>query len=222
MSHLFETKDLHHLFQGAKLQSIPKGEVLYSSDQPDKLSFIISGFVKSYFIAHNGDLGVQAIYGTGDLFPLPMIFTTLLHQDVYEGQEIYYYEAMTSIWINTIDTARLRQITESNPMLYRELLQNAGHRFRSNIQFLENLRLHGAYSKTAHQLAYFGNRFGEETKDGLQIQLPLTHQDIADIIGTTRETVTAAIIKLRDKKIIKTARTILILDFDKLVAEAYS
>jgi CRP-like cAMP-binding protein len=94
-------------------------------------------------------------------------------------------------------------------------------RFYSNIQFLENLRLPSAYSKTAHQLAFFASRFGEQRPNGIRLTLPLTHQDIADIIGTTRETVSASIIKLREKKLIKTDRYILIFDLDALVKEAY-
>jgi CRP/FNR family transcriptional regulator len=214
-------KDLQLLFQGAKFQTIPRGEVLYASDKPAKLRLVMSGFVKRYFIAHDGDLGVQAIYGPGDIFPFTVVFRALFNQEIYQGPEVYYYETMTSLGVYGMDTATLLQNIELYPTLYRVLFQSAGMRFHSNIQFLENLRMHGAYSKTAHQLAYFGHRFGKKTYKGIRIQLPLTHQDLADIIGTTRETVTASIIKLRDKKLIKTDRNILILDYDRLINEAY-
>jgi CRP/FNR family transcriptional regulator len=182
----------------------------------------MSGFVKRYFISHNGSLGVQAIYGPEDIFPLTMVYKTLFDQDIYQGPEVYYYEAMTDIYIITVDAATLKRETTINPDLYRPLLQSAGNRLHSNIQFLENLRLHGAYCKTAHQLAYFGRQFGENTPAGVKIKLPLKHQDIADIIGTTRETVTASIIKLRSKKLITTNGKFLILDYDQLIEEAYS
>jgi CRP/FNR family transcriptional regulator len=196
--------------------------VLYASDQPAKLSLIMAGFVKRYFIAYSGNFGIQVINGPGDIFPLTVIYKTLFNQDIYQGPETYYYEAMTDVSMYAVNETTLRQEVLLNPDLYRALLQKTGDRFYSNIQFLENLRLHGAYAKTAHQLAYFGQHFGKRTEAGIRIQLPLTHQDIADSIGTTRETTTAAIIKLRSKKIIHTNQAIIILDFAALISEAYS
>jgi CRP/FNR family transcriptional regulator len=222
MNQTLKAKDMQLLFEGAKLELIEKDEILYSSDQPARLRVIMSGFVKRYFIAHDGSLGVQAIYGPDDIFPLTIVFKELFDQEIYQGPEVYYYQAMTSLRVYTIDGSTLSQKAKLYPELHRILLENAGKRFHSNIQFLENLRLHGAYAKTAHQLAYFGHRFGKQADEGLRIQLPLTHQDIADIIGTTRETVTASIIKLRDRKLIQTDRNILILDFNQLLTEAYS
>jgi CRP-like cAMP-binding protein len=216
------TDDLRLLFKGCKVQQLTKGQMLYTSETSDKLILLISGFVKRYFIAHEGSLGVQAIYGSADVFPLTVVFERLFGLDIYTGPEIYYYESMTTVTLCAMDADLLGQRVATQPSVYRTLLENAGMRLRSNIQFLENLRLHGAYSKTAHQLAYLGQQFGTKTPEGIRIEMPLIHQDIADIIGTTRETVTASIIKLRKKKLIRTDRSILILDYDQLVREAYA
>jgi CRP-like cAMP-binding protein len=178
--------------------------------------------VKRYFIAHEGSLGVQVIYGANDVFPMTVVFEHICGLKIYRGPEVYYYEAMTDITVCSVDADTLRQRVEANPMHYRTLLSNAGVRLSSNIQFLENLRLHGAYNKTAHQLAHLAQQFGIQTAAGIKIQTPLIHQDIADIIGTTRETVTASIIKLRNKNLIQTdSRYIVILDYDQLIREAY-
>jgi CRP/FNR family cyclic AMP-dependent transcriptional regulator len=222
MGQSYPPSDVRLLFEGCKVQHLAKGEVLHTTEEPGKLMLLISGFVKRYFIAHEGSLGVQVIYGAEDIFPLTVVFENLFDLEVYSGPEVYYYEAMTSLAFCSMDVATLRKRVETYPVLYRTLLQSAGIRLRSNIQFLENLRLHGAYSKTAHQLAYLANQFGKKTPEGIRIQTPLIHQDIADIIGTTRETVTASIIKLRDKKLIRTDGHILVLDYDELVRQAYS
>lgn len=213
---------LRLLFQGAHFQTIPKGEVLHSSDRPPRLHLLVGGYVKRYFISHQGNLGIQAIYGPGDIFPLTPVFKTLFEQDIYQGPEVYYYEAMNTVRIIAGDPSVLKERADADPEVYRVLLQSAGNRLHSNIQFLENLRLHGAYCKTAHQIAYLGQRFGEYTAQGIRLPLPLTHQDIADIIGTTRETVTASVIKLRDKRLITTSGRFTILNFDQLIDEAYS
>lgn len=214
--------DIRLLFEGATIQHLPKGEVFYNTDAPAKLMLLLSGYTKRYFIAHEGNLGVQAIYGPGDIFPLTVVFKQLFDLDIYLGPETYYYETMTSATIGIVDGASLRRRIKKYPALYRTLLRTAGARLRSNIQFLENLRLHGAYGKTAHQLAYLAQQFGKPTSEGIRIRTPLIHQDIADIIGTTRETVTASIIKLRHKNLIRTDGHFLVLDYDELIREAYA
>jgi CRP/FNR family cyclic AMP-dependent transcriptional regulator len=210
------------LFDGSTLQTIAKGAVFYTSEGPDRLMVVVAGFVKRYFIAHEGNIGVQGIYGTDDIFPMTVVYKQLFNIVLNVGPEVYYYEAMTNLTLRSIDASNLRHIVAVHPLLYSSLLQSSAIRLRSSTQFLENLRLHGAYSKTAHQLAYLGYQFGKKSSEGTRIQVPLTHQDIADIIGTTRETVSASIIKLRDKKLIRTDRRILILDYDQLVREAYA
>ncbi|MDB5166685.1 MAG: transcriptional regulator, Crp/Fnr family [Candidatus Saccharibacteria bacterium] len=216
------TSEVRLLFEGSKLENIGKGEVFYTSEEPDRLMVVISGFAKQYFIAHEGSIGVQAIYGTDDILPITVVHKQLFNIVVNVGPEVYYYEAMTDLTLCSIDASNLRQRVEAHPVLYRSLLQSSAMRLRSNMQFMENLRLHGAYNKTAHQLAYLGYQFGKNISEGIEIQVPLIHQDIADIIGTTRETVTTSIIKLRDKSLIRTNRHILILDYDRLVCEAYA
>lgn len=204
------------------MQSVAKGEVIHTSEETGKLMLVNAGYIKRYFIAHEGSIGVQTIFGPDDIFPMTVVFKQLFNLDIYRGPEVYYYKAMTNLTLCIMNVDNLLQRVETHPLLYSVLLQNAGIRLRSNIQFLENLRLHGAYGKTAHQLAYLAGQFGKEIEDGIKIQIPLIHQDLADIIGTTRETVTASIIKLRDKKLIRTNRQIVVLDYDKLVREAYA
>lgn len=70
-------------------------------------------------------------------------------------------------------------------------------------------------------LAYLARRFGKKTSAGVELSLSLTHQDLADILSLTRETVSTSIIKLRKKKLVKTTKGIVIPDIKKLEEEAY-
>lgn len=60
-----------------------------------------------------------------------------------------------------------------------------------------------SYHRVIVALVLAAKRFGVKGKKGLNIiKLPLTHQEIADIAGITRETVSLAMVKLENKKII--------------------
>jgi CRP-like cAMP-binding protein len=55
-------------------------------------------------------------------------------------------------------------------------------------------------------LAWLGDKFGRQVKQGKLIELPLTHQELADIMGTTRVTVTRLINQLEQEGIISRPR----------------
>jgi len=73
----------------------------------------------------------------------------------------------------------------------------------------------------AHELLFQAHNFGESKNGGVELQIPLTHQDIASILSVTRETVSTCMVELRDKGLINTEGKIFIPDLIKLEREAY-
>jgi CRP-like cAMP-binding protein len=210
------------LISSGRAYKIPKGQVLQSSDDRILYNLVITGFVKRYLITNDGTLGVQSIFGPGYTFPLTPVFKTLLDQSLYSGPEIYYYQSMTDIEIYSIDQKTLKEKVSANPSLFKDLFSEAGIRLQDNIQRLENLALKSSYKRLAHQILYFALQFGERTSTGIRIDMPLTHQDFADSLSLTRETISACMMDLRKKGLIKVAKFITVPNVKKLEKEAYS
>jgi CRP-like cAMP-binding protein len=84
--------------------------------------------------------------------------------------------------------------------------------------------LRNSGKRIAHMICYFARKFGTETKEGVQIEMPLTHQSIGEILNITRETVSTNIKGLRDRKLLlaKGNSSIIVPDLQKLETEAYS
>jgi CRP-like cAMP-binding protein len=211
--------DLQKLLLAGRTIKYRKGQVLQSSDDAPKLSLVVSGYVKRYLITNDGNLSVQSIYKPGYIFPLTLIYESILKEDIYRGNEVYYYETMSDAEIAIIDNDVLLQAVKENPLLYRDLLIVAGQRLHSNIQMLESMSLHTSYERVAHLLAGYARDFGVKTAAGIKIDLPLTHLLIANVLGITRETVSQSIIQLRTKKLIKTNQHITVPDLEKLDQE---
>ena len=210
------------LHSGRKL-NLPKGQIVQSTDDRRVFNLIEAGYIKRYLIANDGSLGVQVLYGPGDFFPITLAFSAIFDQTLNESPETYYYEAITPITIYTIDEANLRESAEKNPLLYKDLLAISGKRLHSTLHGLENLTLSNSYRRVAHEIYNLGLRFGEKKSIGTIIKLQLTHQDIADILSVTRETVSTCMVQLRQKKLISTDKShITIKDMEKLKDEAYS
>ncbi|HSX45040.1 MAG TPA: Crp/Fnr family transcriptional regulator [Candidatus Saccharimonadales bacterium] len=217
------TKNLLALIksEGRKV-SLQKKEIIQSTETSSKLCYIKGGYVKKYMITNEGNVRIQIIYGPGDVFPLSIAFKVLFDQDLYVGPEVYYYETMTHCEMVTLDKDKLTENTRDDVYLYRDLLSEAGRRLYFNIQRLENSSLPSSYQRVAHQITFYAEVFGQTNSRGVKIKLPMTQQDLADVLSTTRETVSLSISELRKKGLIKTERYWLIPDLGKLKEESFS
>ena len=203
-------------------RKFPKGHILQSTDERFIFNFVLSGYVKRYLIRNDGSLGVQVIYGPNDLFPITLAFSMLFDRPVSESKETYYYEAMTPLTVYSLGKDQFNEAVRKDPQLYRGLLAISGKRLHSTLHGLENLTLGNAYRRVAHELLYMAQRFGEEQPGGgIKVAIPLTHQDLADILSLTRETVSVNMARLRQKKLLKSGRNVIIPDIKALEAEAF-
>jgi CRP-like cAMP-binding protein len=205
-----------------RVYKLPKGQIIQSTDDRRVFNLIESGYVKRYLIANDGSLGVQVLYGPGDVFPITLAFSVIFDQTVNESPETYYYEAVTPVEIYTVDEATLKEAIDKNPIFYKDLLSISGKRLHSTLHGLENLTLSNSYRRVAHEILYLAQRFGVKKASGIAVPIPLTHQDLADILSLTRETVSTCMVQLREKKLITTDKNIIVKDMEKLEAEAYS
>lgn len=209
---------LNNLLQGAKFYQRPKGQIIYTFDDQNTLYLIKSGYIKRYLIANNGDLGVQSIYGPGYFFPLTPVFSNLFSQNFNRWAETYYYQTMTQVQLYSIGNSVLIEKIKDDPLLYKDLLFEAGRRLQSNIQQLENISFKHADRRLAHHLIFLARQFGEKTETGTKILLPVTQQDLADMLSMTRETVSREMTKLKNKDLVITGQHIVIPDIAKLQA----
>ncbi len=82
---------------------------------------------------------------------------------------------------------------------------------------VRDLVFHDAKGRLANLLIRFANDFGQDVEEGTMIEIILTHQEIANLLGVSRVTVTKTLNKLIDEGIIKIKeRKIYILDDEKL------
>jgi len=209
---------LQALLQDGHFYRRRKGQTIDLYQTKGTVSLIRDGYIKRYLISKEGALGTQSIYGPGYFFPLTAAFVALLDQHIYHGDETYFYEAITDVQIYSIKGDVLTAAAEANPLLYKEVLYEAGRRLQSNIQNLENISLKSAYLRLAHQLVFLAAQFGEVSPRGYELNLPLTHQDLADNLNLNRETISRAFGKLRQHGLIELDSHIIIPDLEKLKA----
>lgn len=184
------------------LRHFEKGEpIINAGEEVTSMYCMNEGFVRSFDISDKGDTQVIWYGRPEDIFPLPLLF-----DDAYEVP--YFYDAFTSCSVHVIPAKEFSDfLSQDNDALVRLSLYLA----EDNIDTTR--RLHAlaepkAREKILRTIDFFVRRFSHPSrKDEIEVPIPLTHQDIANFIGLTRETVSHELIKMRDERIIDYDKT---------------
>jgi CRP-like cAMP-binding protein len=221
MDSMVRSPQLLALFSKGRVLRVKKGSTFTSTDEGEDVMYVVRGFVKRYGISTNGALGTQIIYGPQDVFSLTKVYTKLLNQKLYDGPEVFYYETMADSQLYSLSLSTFAAAVEQQPDIYKELFSEAGRHLEACVNQIESNSLPSVYARVAHLLLFMLREYGEQAPKGLELCNPLTHQDIADVLGVTRTTVTLAVVRLRNKGLLLSSRHFTVPDIGKLEAEAY-
>ncbi|MFM7447616.1 MAG: Crp/Fnr family transcriptional regulator [Leptolyngbyaceae cyanobacterium] len=125
------------------------------------------GVVRTYTLTEDGTLIALGFWGLGDTVGQPLACI-----------QPYEVECLTNVKARSIQPEECGHL---NQVLLSHLHQT---------QVLLRLRSGQIHQRLQQLLEWLTDKFGRESKQGQLIQLRLTHQDIADTLGTTRVTVT--------------------------------
>lgn len=189
---------------------IKKGRPLfYQGEIPRTAYFVKSGVIKFYNITSNGEEKIVGYEGTDGLMPNEWIFNK-------SPVALYYYDTFTDCEVYSIPRSELIEIINQDKQVAISLLNRYISMYIGSTMHLHALEQLKAREKLLHILQYLVLRFGTEVgKDKHRIGLRLTHQDIANLVGLTRETVSTEISKLRKDNILEIVDLHYVVDSDK-------
>lgn len=205
---------LNKFFSKFKKHYYKKGEmILRGGDSPQGVYFINKGYIKDYSISKEGEELTLIIFKPEDFFPMQWVFNN--------RPNAHYFEAMTEVELWRCKKEEFINFIKDNPDIFFELTSHILIRMGGIMQRMEYLAFGNAYEKVASILMICAERFGEKKGNGSIINIPLTHRDIAMLVGMTRETVSIETKKLERKGIIGYAgRLIFVKNIKKLQEES--
>lgn len=209
----FTDSPLSGLISKAKLRAYPKGQiVLYEGETPVDLYIIKSGIVKVYDIDNQGNEKILHILKTPAIFPLVFFmgssnetqsfYTTLTDCELYIIPQEYASKKMQQD--NTLALYLMRWFAgETHELMVR---LSSMEKSTTRDKLIAALKFLGVY----HAKPSTGN--------WRQIQFPVSHQLLADMIGVTRESTTMVMKDLQQEKLVRNPRlTVLEINFKNLV-----
>ncbi len=178
-------QELAALSEGAVFRSFPKNRLLIEDgDISDSLYVIFSGQLQVYLSDDEGKEVVLNMMGPGEYFG-----ELALLDDAPRSASVMVVEDCK---LSIISRPVFEQIIESHTGIERALLRGLAKRLRSLTNNVRNLALMDIYGRIAHLLCELA-----EEKDGQFITGKLTHQDLANRVGSSREMVSRILKDLR-------------------------
>ncbi|MBZ0187337.1 MAG: Crp/Fnr family transcriptional regulator [Candidatus Obscuribacterales bacterium] len=168
---------------------LPKHHSLFSPGTPcDAIYFIEKGRVRVTRLSPEGKTVILALLGPGDL----------IGEAAWEsGEHDSYADTLEEACIYQIGREAFQNFIRQNPEFGLRLIQILGGRLKQAQARIEDLVFRQVPSRVARLLLTLAESHGRVTPAGIRVEFPLTHQEIADLVGSSRVTVTQILNRFR-------------------------
>lgn len=184
--------------------------VFFEGDPGEAIHFVKSGKVKIFKTSEGGREIIINILSPGDIFAE----VTLFQRNVNYPASVEVIEEGEIGFIRNRDLERLIAV---NPQLAMDLLRAMTNKLKEVQQRIRELGSDDAIEKTIRILITLSKNHGSKTNDGIALCKNITRQDMASLVGTTRETMSRILSRLSKEGLIDiNGRTIVIRDVDAL------
>lgn len=197
-------REMEELNRITTMSTVPKGRVFYRPEEPGEVLFILKeGRVQLYRISPEGKKLVITTLGPHTLFGEMALLGTKMHNT--------FAEAVEDCLICVMSRNDLERLILNKPQVAIRILETTGRRLREAEERLENMAFKGIPARLASLLLRLSR---EQESDDI---VGLTHQDLAESVGTYRETATQVLNDLKGQGVIDIGRKrITILDREAL------
>lgn len=195
--------------QGTRLE-YGKGEfIIRPGSAPTGVFYIASGLVKAYDITKYGEENLLIIRKTGDVLGLTWAITGETRQIIYS--------TLAPTVLFQISREQFTDFIHNNPQAALPLVDMLVDMYKLHSERIINLEYRTVRERLISFLLTYAKRFGKQTNEGLVVDVPLRHQDIASSISATRETTGRELSALEKRGLLTNTQSIIILkDLQKL------
>lgn len=185
--------------------AFPRRRTVFVEGEPgDDLYVILSGAVKIRHQTPDGRETVFAVLGPGDVFGELALFDP--------GPRTSTVSTLTEVEAMRMDRNALRTWIAERPEIAEELLRVLARRLRRTNNTLCDLIFTDVPARVAKQILDLAMRFGVSTGDSVRVEHHLTQKELAQLVGSSRETVNKALSDFTQRGWIRQQGKVLIVD----------
>jgi len=204
--------ELSQLESRAKVRKYQRHNALYlPADHADAVLLLASGRVKIGSLTADGKESILAFIEPGEIFGELAI--------IDPGRREEFAETVEPSTVVMFPRAAFCDCMQQHAEISLGVTKLIGLRRQRIERRLKYLLFRSSRDRLIHLLLELSEQYGESSPTAVLIQLKLSHQDLANIIGSTRETVTVLLGDLEAERHLELGRRrIVILDIARLAA----
>ncbi|MGH3288848.1 MAG: Crp/Fnr family transcriptional regulator [Streptosporangiaceae bacterium] len=189
---------------------LSRGEHLFLEGDPgDRLYVVLDGKIKLTRTAADGRENLLSVLGPGEMFGELSLFDPRPRTSTAS--------AVTDATVAALAHDALRPWLLERPDVSMHMLQALAKRVRREVDVTADLVFTDVPGRVAKNLLDLAERFGEQDRDGLHVHHDLTQEELAQLVGASRETVNKALADFAARGWLQiSARSVLILDIERL------
>lgn len=202
------------LAAGLSYGDYSRGESVFTEgEQGDTLFIVMSGKVKIGRRAADGRENMLSVMGPSDMFGELSLFDP--------GPRTATASVLTDARLASLAHTSLRPWISDRPEIAEQLLRVLARRLRRTNDALADLIFTDVPGRVAKALLGLADRFGSEDGDGVRVHHDLTQEELAQLVGASRETVNKALADFSSRGWMRVdSRAVTILDRERLARRA--
>ena len=174
------------------LENFDRGKtIFFPGDPAERVYFLIKGAVKLSRVYEAGEEITVALLRENSVFGVLSLITG------HRSDRFYHAVAFTPVELLSVPIERVQRALKEDPELSMVMLTGLSSRILQTEMMIETLAHRDMGSRLVSFLLILCRDFGSPKPDGITIDLKLSHQAIAEAIGSTRVTVTRLLGELR-------------------------
>ena len=188
-----------------------KGQVIFAvGDAPDALYLLREGRVKLRLLSPEGQESIVQIFRPGDVFGEILLAVP---------ERTFEAVALDEVRVAVLSRRQLLALLQSVPLFGMNFIRLLSARLAEARRELAAFGHTGAARRLARTLLRLGEQEGEATPDGrVRLPRPITHETLANLIGTSRETVSVQMRRFARTGLLRYAGRLLSLQTERLRA----
>lgn len=207
-------EDLDLLTRHQNIHVYGKGEIIFREGAyPSGIFFIINGMAKKFKTDKEGKEQIIYVANTGELIG----YHAILEEERYPDSAA----ALEETRIGFIPREDFLETLQHSPTLNRRLLKTLSHEFAVLVNSLTVFAHRSLRERLALQLVVLREKYKVDFQPGMPVEINMSRDDLASLVGATRENVLRILSDLKEEEIITTkGRKIIVLDIHKLLKVA--
>jgi CRP/FNR family cyclic AMP-dependent transcriptional regulator len=189
---------------------VSKGQTLFKEgDAGDRLFVVVEGKLKLGTSSGDGRENLLSILGPGDMFGELSLFDP--------GPRTATATAVTDARVLALANDQVIGWVTAHPQVSLQLFKRLARRLRRTNEVLADLVFADVPGRVAKAIMDLGERFGTKKDDGLHVNHELTQEELAQLVGASRETVNKALADFAGRGWVRLEpRAVVVLDYERL------